>query len=364
MVLTIASQQQPILICGMHRSGTSLIAQMLFDCGLYLGEEFTLMKAHTEDNPTGYWEYNEIVKFSEGLITKLQGSWSNPNPFQNPSWLQNINLKEEQQLAVNILSPIMKPSRIWGWKDPRITIILPFWKTLFSRFKLVICLRNPLEVAFSLSKRLNGHVDYAQGLRLWQDYHEILLRDCTGLDYIVVHYQTMLCEPKKELNRLCHFVNLAPSNENLKRSIMRIKTNLYRSIASVELLKSSEKLPPRLLEIYQNFSEIAGNALKNDKEYSTNNENQCNIILERVLETSTTTFDQNFRSINWLKKDNLEKNNTITKLNVKLNEYEQTINRLLMIQGELKDEILSRALSNSWRFTRPFRKLRNLLKGQ
>ena len=358
------NQQKPILICGMHRSGTSLIAQMLFACGLYLGEESTLMKAHTEENPTGYWEYNEIVNFSEELITRLQGSWSNPNPFKNPAWLLDINLKEEQQLAVEILRPLIKSGRIWGWKDPRLTITLPFWKTIFPKFKLIICLRNPLEVAFSLSKRLNGHVDYDPGLKLWQDYHEILLRDWAGLDSIVVHYKTMLLEPKKVLNRICKFINLSPSNKNFESAIMRIKTNLYRSIASVELLKNSETIPTTLFEIYHSFTEKAGDNINKNREYSINNNDQCKQILERALRTSTNTFDRNFRLITSLKNDVSEKNIAINKLRMKANEYEQTMTRLPVIHSQLKEVLINRSLSNSWRFTRPFRKLRNLLKGQ
>jgi hypothetical protein len=49
------ANKMPILICGMHRSGTSLIAQMLAACGLYLGEQSDMMQAHPHDNPSGYW---------------------------------------------------------------------------------------------------------------------------------------------------------------------------------------------------------------------------------------------------------------------------------------------------------------------
>ena len=356
------NQQKPILICGMHRSGTSLIAQMLFACGLYLGEESTLMKAHTEENPTGYWEYNEIVNFSEELITKLNGSWSNPNPFKNPSWLLDINLKKEQRLAIEILHPLINSGRIWGWKDPRLTIILPFWKTLFPQLKLIICVRNPMEVAYSLSKRLNGHVDYDHGLKLWQDYHEILLRDSAGLETIVVHYKTMLLEPKKELNRICKFINLSPAKRNLDSAINRIKTNLYRSVASEELLSNCDTIPKTLFEIYQSFTEKAGDNFIDSKGHPVNSDFRFNHILEKALITSTTTFDRNFRIIKSLKYEIHKMNRTIKKLNIEVYEHKQTINRLQVIHGELNEVILSRELRKNLRFKRPSNNLEFHLK--
>ncbi|MHA1748489.1 MAG: sulfotransferase family protein [Promethearchaeota archaeon] len=351
------NQQQPILICGMHRSGTSLITQMLFSCGLFLGDESDLMKAHSKDNPTGYWEDNEIVKFSENLITKLQGSWFNPKPFYNPSWLLDIDLEEEQQKAVEILEPIIKPDKIWGWKDPRTTILLPFWKSLFPRLKLIICLRDPVEVAFSLSKRFNGHVDFDQGLILWKDYHEILDRDFRELETIIVHYRTMLFESKKELIRLCNFLNLSPAFDNFEEALSRVDEKYYRSVASMELLVNSGEIPYKLVELYHSFTKHAGENFRLFKEHSDNQENECKKTLGMILRTSTDTFDKNFRLLRSLQNELLEMSNSVTQLNVKVNDYERIIQ-------QLKEETLNRALSKSWRFTRPLRKLRNPHKGQ
>jgi len=48
------------------------------------------------------------------------------------------------------------PSTPWAWKDPRLCLTLPFWlEVLDARPAMVVCLRNPLEIAASLAER-NG----------------------------------------------------------------------------------------------------------------------------------------------------------------------------------------------------------------
>ena len=44
---------------------------------------------------------------------------------------------------------------VWGWKDPRNCLTLPFWQSLLPHLKTIIIIRNPLEVAYSMHKR-NG----------------------------------------------------------------------------------------------------------------------------------------------------------------------------------------------------------------
>ena len=44
-----------VLITGMHRSGTSLVARLLAECGCFIGQPEDLMPPKP-DNPEGFWE--------------------------------------------------------------------------------------------------------------------------------------------------------------------------------------------------------------------------------------------------------------------------------------------------------------------
>ena len=140
-----------ICIIGMHRSGTSMVAQLLNVCGLDLGPSEQLMEPN-ESNPLGYFENeNFSYKIDATLITHYGGSWDNPPLFKR-GWEYDPSLEQIVHEAKSLLKTFSKSSQ-WGWKDPRATILLPFWKLLIPDLRFVICVRSPLDVSKSLAKR-------------------------------------------------------------------------------------------------------------------------------------------------------------------------------------------------------------------
>lgn len=339
----------PILICGMHRSGTSLFAQILNSCGLYLGPESQMMQAHSDDNPSGYWEYLSEVRFADSLLSRIESSWVNLNKVFSNTWLKELNIEEEKQNAVELFKPLMDSGEIWGWKDPRASILLPFWKTVFPNLKVVICLRNPLEVSFSLSKRyLSSHVDFEDSLVLWRDYHKILIDNIQDMDHIVTHYEAIFYDPEKELKRLCDFSGLSPTKKSTENAKDKIKYDLYRGVATEKLLVNFDKLPKGLLLLYRKFSEKAGPVYKSmlvDQQYEQYHSNQA---FKTLFSTSYKNFDKYYHKFSSDERELLQKDQLIKNLNAQLIEQEQ--------------EILYYALSKSWRFTRPFRKIAKFFK--
>ena len=79
---------------------------------------------------------------------------------------------------------------VWGWKDPRNSLTLPFWQDLVPGLKTLIMVRNPLEVAYSMRER-NG-TSYAFGLRLWEIYNRRLIEAAGKHDRLVTHYDLVL----------------------------------------------------------------------------------------------------------------------------------------------------------------------------
>ena len=58
----------PIVVLGMHRSGTSALTGMLHSLGIHLGPEEDL-KSPQKDNPQGFWENNTLVAVSYTHLT-------------------------------------------------------------------------------------------------------------------------------------------------------------------------------------------------------------------------------------------------------------------------------------------------------
>jgi len=300
MIENQASQQvsgSPIVICGMHRSGTSIFTQVLSECGLYLGNDNDLMSAHPIDNPSGYFEYKPAIEFSDRLLQEIGISWSNPQKILNRNWLRDIDLKQAKSEIREIFSPLTSSGRIWGWKDPRVTILLPFWRSIFPELKIILCVRNPLEVAISLSKRHISHVDFYDSLELWLDYYQEFLRWSEEVEFLITHYESLFYNADGELTRLYNFAGLMPSEANISASISRINPDLHRVMVPENLLHKFSYLPEGLLKIYDALCSNAGenyHLLTQDIGY---HKQKAEMFPRRIIEISTNTFDSYFQKI-------------------------------------------------------------------
>ena len=68
-------KKQAIVVLGMHRSGTSLLAKALEIFEYNFSEN--LMQPNS-DNPSGFWEDIDIVELNESLLSSNQVSWDIP----------------------------------------------------------------------------------------------------------------------------------------------------------------------------------------------------------------------------------------------------------------------------------------------
>jgi GT2 family glycosyltransferase/glycosyltransferase involved in cell wall biosynthesis len=191
-----------VCIAGAHRSGTSMLARLLRSCGLYLGPENALMPAQA-DNPDGFWEHMGFVAVNDELLNELGGAWDLP-PKANENFM-HARL-DPLRLKAQPLIQRFDFASVWGWKDPRNSLTLPFWQDLLPSLKTLIIVRNPLEVAHSMRER-NG-TSYSFGLRLWEIYNRRLIKTARGKDRLVTHYDCFFEDAKRELRRIANFAGL------------------------------------------------------------------------------------------------------------------------------------------------------------
>src|SRR2546430_9452929 len=182
-----------------------MLTRLLHSCGLYLGPESELMPAQA-DNPEGFWEHLGFVALNDELLNELGGAWDLPpkadEDFADPR-LDPLRMK------ARLLIEGFNSASIWGWKDPRNSLTLPFWQDLLPKLKTLIIVRNPLEVAYSMRER-NG-TSYSFGLRLWEIYHRRLVDAADKRDRLFTHYDLFFKDAKKELRRIANFVGLPPA---------------------------------------------------------------------------------------------------------------------------------------------------------
>lgn len=193
-----------VCILGMHRSGTSVLARLLNLLGVYLGSEEHLMQPGS-DNPKGFWEHIVIQKLDDEILAIMGGSWHQPPHFPE-GWECNTKLASVRQQAARTISEDFGEKEIWGWKDPRTCLSLPFWQQLLPDLVYVVCLRHPIEVARSLEQR-NGFT-IEKGVYLWLVYLKAILRTTSPGKRCIVLYDELLENNQRELRRLSEFLGL------------------------------------------------------------------------------------------------------------------------------------------------------------
>lgn len=192
------------VICtlGMHRSGTSLVSRILNLLGVDLGPTPSIT-ASGSDNVKGYWEHLFLAQISEEILTRFGGSWDNPPTFPT-GWHRDACLSDLEDRARTMLADDFGAAALWGWKDPRTSLTLPFWQHLIGPMRYVICVRNPAAVAASLTRRNRFTADH--GDWLWLAYNQALLTQTSGHERLFVFYEDLMDDAAPTLRRLAAFI--------------------------------------------------------------------------------------------------------------------------------------------------------------
>src|SRR4030095_4094067 len=118
-------QQVPLCIAGMHRSGTSMVARLLQAGGLFLGREEEL--GFDSNNGETHFEHLRFVALNDELLRRLGGSWNNPPEFR-AGWEITPEVEALTKQGKKLIKRLN--GRYWGWKDPRNSLTLPFWRRI------------------------------------------------------------------------------------------------------------------------------------------------------------------------------------------------------------------------------------------
>jgi hypothetical protein len=248
-----ASVEAPVCIVGMHRSGTSMVAQMLRLCGLDLGPTERLMAA-SPDNPDGYWEHAGFVSLDDDLLHVLGGGWDYP-PTLPETW-DHARFAPYRARAEALVASFAGREP-WGWKDPRTSLVLPFWLDALPGLRAMTVVRNPLEVAASLRRR-NG-TSLAAALALWDAHYRRILAATRPAERIVTHYDAYFDDAPAELRRVLGFLGIPVSTVALARCKDLVVPELRHSRSTLRDLADAGA-PSELIALYSRLCAEASRA--------------------------------------------------------------------------------------------------------
>jgi hypothetical protein len=220
--------RQAVVVLGMHRSGTSMLARLLVALGVDFGKR--LLTDEVPDNQIGYWEQADIVELQEAILDRLDRTWYGPNGHLAlpEGWRSRPDIVPLLARLSDILTQELDQARgLWGFKDPRTARLLPFWQAQFTargvQALTVLAVRHPAAVCGSLLARnsINGMtLDRAQ--RLWQIHNrDILLRLGDAGPAAVVDYDGWFARPAAALAGLCSALSLPAPEEAAVAPLIR-----------------------------------------------------------------------------------------------------------------------------------------------
>jgi hypothetical protein len=156
--MSVKTAVQPVILLGMHRSGTAMIARLLDELGLFQGVEI-------QGDHEALW----FLDINEAILRRPNASWDRPAHFDeflaNPAAFdltsrclhEDVSSRGSRKFLGRYRAmrygSLLKYSRPWGWKDPRTVLTLPLWLDVFPDAKLVYIVRNGVDVAHSLMVR-------------------------------------------------------------------------------------------------------------------------------------------------------------------------------------------------------------------
>jgi hypothetical protein len=256
----LGPDQTVLCVCGMHRSGTSMVSQLISRCGVYMGPE-KVLTVSASDKQDGFWEDDALVKINDELLRHFSGAWDSP-PMLQYGWEKSSALRALRRRGKNLIHE-RRSFPIWGWKDPRTSITLPFWKNLIPALKVVVCLRHPWEVARSLNRR--NDMPMPAGLALWRAYQCSLLAATTPDDRIITHYDSHFADPAAEIARLADFLALPEAHTLANKLSTTCKDHLRNN--RIENDPPESCLPQPIADLYSQMRAQAGPvycAIKNE----------------------------------------------------------------------------------------------------
>lgn len=160
------ASNQPILVLGMHRSGTSCLAGCLESAGLFLGSVNTAAPF----NKKGNREPEHIRDLHDHLLARNGASWNAP-PAGPLDWPADL-LAQLKARTSDLVT-----AEHWGVKDPRSAFCLNGWKALYSP-RFVVSYRHPSAVVSSLVRRSiswKRPMERAEAYTLWAAYNQRIL---------------------------------------------------------------------------------------------------------------------------------------------------------------------------------------------
>ena len=245
----IDPESQPIIVLGVERSGTSVVAEMVHRWGAYAGPSEKLHKADAHA-PRGYWEFLPLW----ALLAEL-GNFDAGATWWDHDFQERMEKKAADPVfrkkATELMAEMHKGGP-WFWKDPALSHFLPFWKRIWGDAIYIITVRNPLDTAVSWQKfimpsNVKFRISFvAMNLLRWQHIMTQILQHTEDAQHrLFLGYEDIMHNPRFQAERLASFLNSKFGRQvsPIQRMVDVVESQLWRNNCGIPFKRVTEATP-------------------------------------------------------------------------------------------------------------------------
>jgi hypothetical protein len=186
------------------------------------------------------------MQLDDEVLAHCGGAWDQP-PVLDPGWELDAGLDPFRVRAAEILDTTFGPAAdrppVIAWKDPRLSLLLPFWRSVTPIAATVVVVRDPAEVVASLGARKYA-VDAAQASSLWLRY--VFAAVANDPDCLVVRHTDIFEDLPATIARLADHLGLAPPDADAEA---QVRAHLDTGLRHHDAAASSPDIENPLLDL-------------------------------------------------------------------------------------------------------------------
>jgi len=218
----------PVIVLGMHHSGTSILAEILHRNGVF-------MQANMPHHESKFF----TIKINDEMIMGGGANWAN-NPImpvaEVMAKLDDVRKQVERKALVKYMEAGYDGHSPWGFKDPRTCVTLPLYLEIFPNAQLLHIIRDEKDVAISLAASDKKGLGIISDLDFWMD----LQRQYVGRarefgtrhkHYHELRYEDFCRHPVEVMKEVFAYLNLDFSEvaeQFLEKNVYTHRINLSR----------------------------------------------------------------------------------------------------------------------------------------
>jgi hypothetical protein len=212
-----------VVLLGMHKSGTTLVAETLHDSGIHMAEVPDEL-SYDESNK---YERHEAQRINRRLLRPVlvptrQGFALRDAGLDRAGYERNVDSLawvRRRPLATLVdrasTEPVMEMVRDlddehehWGFKDPRTCLTYGWWQRALPTHRVVAVYRPFDEVMLRYRARWWSPIRTLRVARSWMIHNELLAEHLEARsDFVLLRYDELMGDDA-EFERLCSYVGL------------------------------------------------------------------------------------------------------------------------------------------------------------